>query len=148
VFLVVLAWIMLIWFYIRYWQSHKNNFRDNSRGEIVELLRHKYVINYVQKITGMEYQVDGGFELGSMTFQNGYFYINYETSIKNVKFNELGIHIGHKSGKPKRTYIKGLLGYELLFNMYMFNAIHKNAFTSYFVPNLIFFIAITAPIFN
>jgi hypothetical protein len=147
VFLGVMAWIILIWFFVRYQQQHKKQFYrqlatdcdhlKNSLPEVVEL--------YIEANFGPLKAVERNNELHLRS-------ISHDRKGTIVfKVRERLVQPGGRTeeiGNEKEIYPDGWAGRKLLARILLHNIWNGEAVANYVVPLLLFGLAVTPGLFQ
>lgn len=64
--LIVLAWLALFWFALRYYQTNKNLLRKAVRDEVATQKRNPILIAYLKRQTKLHYLWENGFTVGTV----------------------------------------------------------------------------------
>lgn len=139
--LVLLAWIMLFWFALRYWQVNQGkilkSFEEEMSGQALSILTILYAKHYIKK----KYREVGGFSIHKIHKNGGVLLINYGDVFGGEK-NEVGILVNFRSNNRRDLKIEGFLGVILKISLGIKLAVIKPGFGNYMVPYILFIFAI------
>ena len=99
--LIITAWLMLAWFAIRYWQTHKGLMTNEIVKDTCSLLENKALINFVERVSGKKYRVENGFVIKLIQKHFGIWSIAYAT-IGNAQYNKKGKLYKFSEGNVER----------------------------------------------
>jgi len=139
--LVIAAWLMIIWFALRYWQTHKGLVSQEIIKDMSSLTENKALINFVKNITNKEYRVNNGFNITSIQNEHGIWSVTH-ASVTNTKLNKKGKLITHSQSHAESIELENIKGKILIIRLFLEAIIIKPGFTSFAVPYLLFYTAI------
>ena len=140
-FLAGFAWVMLLWFFIRYWQKYKNELTTVINKEVAIEKVNFILIWYLEKILNKPYAYKDGFIIRHLSFsKNGW--------IAEVEF----IEGGHKSDNGQweayttrivpNQILSGYRGLAVKLVIMAVITIKNRGIGSYFMPYLVFGFAV------
>ena len=143
--LALMAWMLLIWFALRYWQTRKQPFTGEFASEISSSYQRDYVVRFTEKKLNSKINSDGGFIIRNITkpLKEGWG-VKYTKVIKG-DFNE---HTGSIN-----NFVAGGDGFLKLSvfikaRIFLFCVLTKKSFSEHAVPYLLFVIACLGPVFK
>ena len=139
--LVIAAWLMIIWFALRYWQTHKNLVSQEIVNDVSSLRENKALINFIKKTTNKEYRVNNGFDITSIQKNHGIWSVTY-AKVTNTKHNKKGKLITQSHSHAETVELENIKGKILIIRLYLEAIITKPGFTSFAVPYLLFYTAV------
>lgn len=142
--LAVMAWLMLFWFALRYWQTRKGRTIDYIRNGLIALSERKCIINYVTKKTGLKHNKKDGFSIFRLHFQHNEYFIVYSL-VLSLRTNSDGTDSPVLESKEIKLRInkKEYIGFVLLLKLFALSAFHKPEFTTHAMPYVFFYFALT-----
>ena len=143
----VFAWLMLFWFLLRYWQTHKTKASSAISSDIGQILftnLRKLIILYVNKKTKLAYEVSNGYLLGRMEIKLLKWTIHYslvDKFEKNIEDNTSSYHVI----KEEQLRLSWLFGTFIMMLAFFVACFKNTGFTSYVVPYILFITAVSIP---
>jgi hypothetical protein len=143
--LAVMAWILLLWFALRYWQTRNSRFVDEFVGEVQPWKTRPYVLRYAERKLKSKTNVDGGFHISGIVkaAEQGWG-LNYDY-IKSPTFNKVNGSIDSYS-VTERGFLK--LSAYVWARIFTSCALAKKSFSGYVVPYILFCIACLGPAYK
>ena len=147
----VLAWVLLFWFFYRYWQKHSSSFSNGFESEIHRFYKKTYFSKYVSRKIGkpMLKDEDEGYHIEGMKRENGQIGLiyNYASSIRrDKKTGEISAWVNSKGDKGV-IYLDDFKGRCLKVRATIECCFQHPSFSSYIVPYIIFILALLGPIY-
>lgn len=161
--LAVIAWVMLFWFYYRYWLKHSDTFRKKFTEEISKYKGHSFIKNYCSKRTGYallpEIKFNHHFENSGVEY--GYFIshidkglrgycikVQYLKSLKRDPKTGLIVEQVNTEFPNDDRFITsedipfdGAIGRLTFLRLYLLYCFKEHNFSSHVVPYILFFVA-------
>jgi hypothetical protein len=143
--LASMAWFLLVWFALRFWQTRNARFLDEFVGELQAWKDRSYLLQYAEKKLSLKANVDGGFAVNSIVkHPNEGWGINY-SNVKDPTYNNVNgrIEVYTVTGD-------GFLRLPPFISLPVFVscALAKTSFTGYVVPYILFCLACFGPVFR
>jgi len=145
--LAIFAWLMLFWFLLRYWQTHKTKASSAVSNDIEQVLftdLRKLIILYVTNRTKLSYEESNGYILGRVEIKLLKWTIHYslvDRFEKNTEDNTYSYH----TIQEEELRLNWFFGVFIIV-IALFLACFKNTgFTSYIVPYILFLTAVSIP---
>ena len=144
--LAIFAWTMLLWFGLRYWQTHQYEYKKAKNNDIKKQVNNWLVRWLISRETKLEYRKINGFSPKQVVVSEGKWYVEYSVWLRGAvddKGNVLSV-----SGQDERKTrpLSGLLGLATKGYIHIIAAVTMQGFTSYAVPYILFIMAISAPL--
>jgi hypothetical protein len=146
--LIYLAWIMLLWFYIRYKQIHGGMLKTTIRHEAKSETKNPLLIAYLKRKTGMPYHDEEGFGVSKIEVENG----KWNVYLKHFIGEERGEngqwkHYHFKDTNETINFSWAWAGI-IRFSIYVKMAIKKPGIGSWLLPQFLFYVAVIMGISN
>ncbi len=145
--LAIIAWTLLCWFALRYWQVHRGKMYNTLLSELQSMLRSKEVIWFATFKTGKKYKKPGGFHVDSFVNRKGKLYLKTGT-VEGGDIDSNGMSTNYNSINPKDIKIAGLAGALFIGVSVVKLSFLKPGIGSYFVPYALFVFAVFLGIYN
>lgn len=146
-YLLVFAYLMFLWFLLRYWQTNKNKYKVAYLEYINKYNNeHQGSIYYLTKQLniGNERKV-GHIGSNKLLHKNNKLYVSYST-YKTVEESNGSYTVSFNH--PIEEEVQGLYGDILKLKIYISFMFKTDGFTSYAVPYLLSYVAILIIIYN
>ena len=140
--LIIIVWIMLFWFALRFLQSTQGMAIDLWLKDAHTTIRSRSTIKYIEKKTGRKYKAEKGFIIRDFVLNKWKWVVTYSV-IENVKFNENGDISGHtniESDVP--VNIVGWKGMLVKVHVLALASIKREGFSNYIVPYVLFLLVL------
>lgn len=141
--LAVIAWLMLFWFALRYWQINHGKFITSFKQDI-DIRRHSYfVIMYAELKLKMKHRKQGGFLIKSLKLNGSECTITYGTIPETSgSVNEKGILVNFSSINNKTLAITGLFKLPILIVISLHLAVTRVSFGNHVLPYILFLLSV------
>jgi len=147
--LKIFAWVILFWFGLRYWQTHRQSYRNAYLGHLKEFGNaNDSGAKYIEKTDKIpKFNENNGFRENILRWQGEgpKLHIEYKIVEEFTKDNNGGIHI-KKQRNVQAQKLRGRYGVWLKTKYLVSFVIQTPGFTSYAVPYILFVSAIAIPI--
>lgn len=141
--LEVFAWIIILWFALRYWQINRSVMRAFIHNGTSCFSASKLIAWYVGKETGLNHREEDGFVVSNVRGWE----VDYGI-VTNVQRDDEG-NIKSMSSSSKRVVeISGVYGFLIKLVLYPIMAITQPNFGSYVVPYVMFYVAVILTLFK
>ena len=133
--LAVMAWLMLLWFALRYWQTHRNEALKHIKSSMILPPLGKVVKNYVVKYRKTKNLNNIDVSVIRIEIESDQFIIKY-------KYSE-----GNGSGRDSLVIDnKTLDGFIVLAKQFILSSIKRPEFSGYAMPYVFFYTAVASPL--
>lgn len=143
--LAVFAWVMLLWFAFRYWQTRESTFFHSFLAEVVHEKNHKLFSWYL--LRQYDWSDKERLQIYSMCLNLWTRTINYE-----YKYTEStpspGVRAQTKAENNQRAKLNTPSGLLIIVFFVIKNIIKKPSFASIAVPYLLFYAAVTLGLYH
>lgn len=145
--LALLAWISLLWFLLRYWQTNKGKFKNVFFTELRQYVRRPYLVRLVEESTGLKPNQDGGFNLDSIWYYDKGTGAHYGKIGKGT-YGADGWVQSYESTGDGIVYFKGIKGRVALLRVLFTCSFENPSFAEYVAPYILFFLALCGPLYR
>lgn len=148
--LTIAAWMILFWFLLRYWQTHRDSvfhaFRQDTKDAMFDDLR-DYLSHYVGNIINKTFEKDEGFVLYESESKVGTLScdVRYKIARNIIKRND-GTVQSYSPIKEGSLHLSDSLGILLRITSIIIACIKYKTFSSYMVPYILFILAVLIPL--
>ncbi len=137
--LISIAWIMIFWFALRYWQKTQGKFDDEFKVEINTRKSSWIVVKYAEYRLNNKHRIKDGFHIKEITKYNGTYKIIYgEISSTTGEIDRSGKLTNFATKNNLELTIDGKLGRLLLLTLLFQMFFLKPSVGSYLIPYLLF----------
>ena len=145
------VWSILIWFSLRYWQTHRTSYKDAYQNHITEFDQtNNGGAKYIEKALKIpEFPSNNGFRSNKLCWQGHgpTLHIKYQVVEEFEQQNNGSYSI--KKQTPEVAYpLCGPYGYMFKIKYFFSFAIKTPGFTSYAVPYILFALALLSPLLS
>lgn len=147
--LTVIAWILLVWFYIRFRQTYKTNLANAIHAELQPYKNDWFLHRYLKYKGNGQQNTHCGYALNELTKDFGGWFVQI-TTLEDVNIN--------KAGQPEQLKEKGASARKIKLNWAWFGllrgyllcrmAISHRGIGSYSLPPALFYAAVALGIYN
>ena len=145
--LAIIAWVLLFWFALRYWQVNNGELSNAYIKELSVTAHSKIAIWYVILRTGKKHKVHGGFYPQGFHINGGKLHLRYG-DVEGGNEGPNGALVNFKSNNFESTPVSGFAGFMLKAYSALKLSIVKPAIGSYFVPYALFALAVLLGIYS
>lgn len=139
------TWILLLWFALRYWQTHRHKPSLAFKDDIESLSNNRLIRWYAKKSFNLPYNKLKGFNAVSLSIMNSKWTIQCQI-LHDAEFDEKGnIILVKNTSWSKKKEVTGVIGILLKIYLSMNAILTKTGVSEYFVPYLLFFTALMLP---
>lgn len=148
--LVAMAWILLFWFFYRYWLAHQGDFRKGFNKELYSLIDTKILQDFLsKKLEPPQPSVaEGGWCATQFLIENNSLVVQCRY-YQFVSINEEGrISKDHPQGTFKKISLSDYKGRIVKVRLYLFCMINRPSFSDLLVPYILFLLALLGPVYR
>lgn len=143
--LAIVSWILLLWFILRYWQTHEGKALDTLNQDVCHVLfqgKKRFLIWYAKKRLKLPYKDENGFLLGRFSIEKTGWNIYY-TTVTEYRDNQDGSEsFKRKVEGDEVLKLDGFIAIPAKIYFICKACFTREGFTSYSVPYLLFWAAI------
>lgn len=146
--LILFLWLILLWFALRYWVTHRGMFIEYFRKDIETLALSAPTRLYLRLIHQTEYLVEGGYNHVDLKHRIGAWFISWNLPTRIHRDNKSRIQsFGH--AKQTQPYELESFADKVFILLLMITAsLTKPAFSSYAIPYILFYCAVATLIYS
>ncbi len=139
------VWILLLWFALRYWQTHRHKPSQKFKNDIESLSNIKLLRWYTKKKFDLPYNKLKGFNAVSLSIMNSKWTIKCQI-LHDAEFDAKGnIKVIKNTGWSTQKEVTGVIGMLLKIYLIVIASVTKTAVSEYVAPYLLFLIALVMP---
>lgn len=146
-----IAWMLLFWFFYRYWLTHKKSFRNGFSDEKYDYYKLPYVIRYAEKRLGkplVKSDEEEGYHITGLVYSGGKAGIRYVYALditRSEVTGEIEGYTGNGTCDNGVIPLQCMAGYWVMLRATLECCIKSPSFSSYLVPYVIFAVALIGP---
>lgn len=141
IILAIFAWLILIWFALRYWQLHKRKVKTTFIDEIKNTAHSKSVVVYLTFKTKKKHREPDGFYPRDFDYNGGRLKIRIGDVVGGRR-HENGDWVEFRSNNFELIAIEGMAGFLLMAWSCLKLSISEPGVGSFFVPYFLFVVAV------
>lgn len=149
-----IAWMLLFWFFYRYWLTHKKSFTSGFADEKYGYYKLPYVIKYAEKQLGkplVKSDEEEGYHITGLAYSDGKAGIGYIYALdikRNQNTGEIESYSANGDCDDGIIPFQGPTGCWLRLRATLECCIKSPSFSSYMMPYIIFVVALVGPFFR
>jgi len=139
--IITAAWLMLFWFLLRYWQTHKFSVFDSLKENAKKEFPYKFLVKYVEKRIDKPYNSDE-FGFSNPRFDNQVNWKLKYTTYQATKKDSSGMPRSFSNASDNILDLSGPAFQLIRAWAYFYSAFSQPAFSSNAAPYLLFILAV------
>ncbi|MBU2987398.1 hypothetical protein KO528_18685 [Saccharophagus degradans] len=149
-FVSIMVWVLLFWFFYRYWQAHYGEFSANYSKEIYNYGGRYYVANYLSKKAGIKLVTyeSKGYVLTGLKRENGRLYVSYNYGEGIERDKRTGEIQSYSIKQQGVVELNGVMGSIIKCRIALSCCVVYPSFSNYMVPYILFFMAVIGPFYQ
>lgn len=144
--LVYFVWVLILWFALRYWQTHRHKPKQSFKEDIESISNSKLMILYAKKEFNLPYNEIHGFNAVSLSILNSKWRIRCQR-VLDADLDEQGkFKVIKGTDWTESKEITGIKGSALKILLRLHAIATKPGVSAYTVPYVLFFMALLMPL--
>jgi len=139
--LSAIAWSLLFWFALRYWQVNRGKVKATFVEELKSIVHSKQIVWFIKHKTGKAHRVNGGFQPRDFSYTNGRLNVRYG-DVRGGTVDASGKAVNFSSTRFEQIPLSGFSGLCVKALSATQLAIIRPGIGNYFVPYLLFATAV------